>query len=133
MSFYCAFSKDKGLISNSKRAYSNSNKSPSHTFCGLEYKLMVFILEASSLHHAIETLPKNTRKRIAKRVFTVPGLSFNPNAVNKKKTIHFLLSNCFKSEKNFILWHGVLNNSLSKHSSNRNRPLSCPELLKVLS
>ena len=94
---------------------------------------MVFILGASSLHHAIETLPKNTRKRIAKRVFTVPGLSCNPNAVNKRKTIQFLLNNCFKSEKNFILWHDVLNNSLSKHSSNRNRPLSCPELLKVLS
>ena len=95
---------------------------------------MVLILGASSLHHAIETLPKNTRKRIKKRVFTVPGLSCNPTAVNKRKTIQFQLNKCFKREnKNVILWHDVLNNSLSKHSSNRNRPLLCPELLKVLS
>ena len=59
---------------------------------------MVFILGASSLHHAIKTLPKNTRKQIKMRVFTVPGLICNPNTVNKRKPIQLLLNNCFKRE-----------------------------------
>ena len=93
---------------------------------------MVFILGASSLHHALGSLSKKAQKRLASRVFTIPGLSCNPNAVNKRKTVQYLLKNCFKSKRDLIVWHDVVNNSLSEHRSNGNNPLTAQQLQNVL-
>ena len=35
-------------------------------------------------------------------------------------------------EKNFIIWHDVINNSLSKHRSNNDNPLTPENLIKLL-
>ena len=35
-------------------------------------------------------------------------------------------------EKNFIVWHDVINNSLSKHRSNNDNPLTPESLIKIL-
>ena len=35
-------------------------------------------------------------------------------------------------EKNFIIWHNVINNSLSKHRSNNDNPLTPESLIKIL-
>ena len=35
-------------------------------------------------------------------------------------------------EKNFIIWHDVINNSLSKHRSNNDNPLTPESLIKIL-
>ena len=43
--------------------------------------LKVFILAASSLHHAIKTTPEVTQNCYNHNVYALPGLSFNPNAV----------------------------------------------------
>ena len=79
---------------------------------------MVFLLESSSLHDALESLSKKTQKRLASRVFTNHALSCYPNAVNKRKTVQFSLRNCFKSKRDLPAWHDVFNNSSSKHPSN---------------
>ena len=42
---------------------------------------MVFILAASSLHHAIKTAPQVTQNRYKRYVYALPGLNFNPNAL----------------------------------------------------
>ena len=35
-------------------------------------------------------------------------------------------------ERNFIIWHDVINNTLSKHRSNNDNPLTPENLIKVL-
>ena len=47
---------------------------------------MVFILAASSLHHAIKTLPQALQDYYKKGIYALPGLSFNPNALKVRKT-----------------------------------------------
>ena len=47
---------------------------------------MVFILAASSLHHALETLTIEEKSRYYDKIFSIPGLSLNPNTKNPKKS-----------------------------------------------
>ena len=95
---------------------------------------MVFIIAASSLHHSVNTLPLTLQKRLDDTFKAVPGLSFNLNANNRQKTVQYLLSNSPKCmiEKNFIIWHDVINNSLSNHRSNNDNPLTPESLIKIL-
>ena len=95
---------------------------------------MVFIIAASSLHHSVNTLPLTLQKRLDDTFEAVPGLSFNLNANNRQKTVQYLLSNSPKCmvERNFIIWHDVINNSLSKHRSNNDNPLTPESLIKIL-
>ena len=92
---------------------------------------MVFILAASSLHHAIKTAPQVTQNRYKRNVYALPGLSFNPNALKVRKTTQFQLSNFFH-KKRLVIWHDVVNNSLSRHRSNNNKPLTPSQLISVL-
>ena len=46
---------------------------------------MVFILAASSLDHALETLTLEEKTRYNDKVFSIPGLSLNKNTRNPKK------------------------------------------------
>ena len=94
---------------------------------------MVFILAASSLHHAIKTAPQATQNRYKHNVYALPGLSFNPNALKvRKKTAQFQLSHLFHDKKRLVIWHDVVNNSLSRHRSNKNKPLTPSQLISVL-
>ena len=47
---------------------------------------MVFILAASSLHHAIETITPENQNALKEKVYSIPGLSLNINAKNPKKS-----------------------------------------------
>ena len=93
---------------------------------------MVFILAASSLHHAIKTLPQALQDHYEKRIYALPDLSFNPNALKVRKTAQFQLSHFFRDKKRLVIWHDVVNNSLSRHRSNNNKPLSPSQLIEVL-
>ena len=46
----------------------------------------MFILAASSLHHALKKLSLALQKRVSQSCLAIPGLSFNHNAVNLRKT-----------------------------------------------
>ena len=92
---------------------------------------MIFILAASSLHHAIKTLPQALQDHCKKRIYALPGLSFNPNAVKVRKTAQFQLSLFFRDKKRLVIWHDVVNNSLSRHRSNNNKPLTPSQLIAV--
>ena len=94
----------------------------------------VFIIAASSLHYSVNTLPLTLQKRLDDTFKAIPGLSFKLNANNRQKTVHYLLSKSPKCmiEKNFVNWHDVINNSLSKHRSNNDNPLTQENLIKVL-
>ena len=93
---------------------------------------MFFILGASSLHHALRTLPKQQQQQLSQRVRAIPGLSFNTHSANTRKTVQHQLSK-FLPHYEFLIWHDIINNSISEHASNNNRPLSLDELLQVLS
>ena len=93
---------------------------------------MVFILAASSLHHAIETLTPEKKEQFKEKTHTIPGLSLNPNTKNPKKIVQNLLSKDLKDKKDIVIWHDVLNNSISKHDSNNFRALSVLDLIKTL-
>ena len=95
---------------------------------------MVFIFAPNSLHHSVNTLTLTLQKRLDDTFKAVPGLSYNLNANNRQKTVQYLISNFpnFMIEKNFIIWHDVINNSLSKHRSNNGNPLTPESLIIIL-
>ena len=93
---------------------------------------MVFILAASSLYYALETLNPDEKERYESKVFSIPGTSLNPNTKNPKKIVQSLLSKDLKDKKGIVIWHDVLNNSISRHGSNNFRALSVSELIEIL-
>ena len=93
---------------------------------------MVFIVAASSVDHALETLTPDNRKSYKEKIYSVPGLSLNVNTKNPKEIVQNLLSKELSDKTDIVIWHDVLNNSISKHESNNFRPLTVPQLLEVL-
>ena len=93
---------------------------------------MVFILGASSFHHALEKFPAKAKKRYAKIVYTAPGLSFNPSCKNPRKTVQFILKHFFPYRRDLVIWNDVLNNSISQHVSSNYTSLTPQELVNTL-
>ena len=93
---------------------------------------MVFILAASSLHHAIETLTPDEKERYKGKIHSVTGLSLNPNTKNPRKIVQNLLAKDLKGKKDIVIWHDVLNNSISRHDSNNFQALTVPQLIDVI-
>ena len=91
----------------------------------------MLILGASSLHRATKTLKKHQQKRLHGSVITVPGLSFNLNAHNFRKTAQYYLYKY--PNESIVVWNDVVNNSLSQHKSNGYTQLSGNQLKSVLS
>ena len=59
---------------------------------------------ASSLHHALQTLTPEEKEQYKDKTYTIPGLSLNPNTKNPRKIVQNLLSKDMKDErKNCIL------------------------------
>ena len=52
---------------------------------------MVFILAASSLDHALETLTVEEKTRYKDKIYSIPGLSLNPNTKNPQKIVQTCL------------------------------------------
>ena len=93
---------------------------------------MVFIVAASSADHALGSLTPETRGKYQDKIFSKPGLSLNVNTKNPKKIVQNLLSKDLAENTDIIIWHDVLNNSISKHESNNYRALTVPQLLDIL-
>ena len=93
---------------------------------------MVFILAASSLHHATKTLPEALQDHYKKKIYALPCLSFNPNGLKVRKTAQFELNHFFRDKKRLVIWHDVVNNSISRHRNNNNKPLTPSQLIAVL-
>ena len=105
-----------------------------HIFISLVFIVpMVFIVAASCLDRAINAADRSIRLSIHRRSFSVPGLSFNPRSESKFKDLGFLLDRgSLKYRKNFVLWHDVINNSITSHRSNNNEPCGIGELTEIL-
>ena len=81
---------------------------------------MVFLIGASCLDNAFNSLERLKQKGLKRNILAIRGLSLNPQALDhRKKLQNFLLRS--KTEK-LVVWHDVISNSISKHRSNSNRP-----------
>ena len=95
---------------------------------------MVYLIGASSLDHTIKHIPYYQRRPLTGSSYTIKGLSFNPNAVNKLKILQNLLSGrgVLARKQKIIIWHDVINNTISKHRSNRDTECSISKLKEIL-
>ena len=93
---------------------------------------MVSIWAASSLHHAIETLTPDEKEHFNDKIYTIPGLSIILLTQKPKKIVQNLLWKDLKDKNNIVIWHDVLNNSISRHDSNNFCALSVSELIGIL-
>ena len=48
-----------------------------------------------------------------------------------RKIAHFQLSHFFRDKKRLVIWHEVVNTSLSRHRTNNNKPLTTSQLIAV--
>ena len=93
----------------------------------------MFILAASSLHHALKKLSPASQKRVSQSCLAIPGLSFNHNAVNVRKTCQYQLDHYLLNRTDIVIWHDAVNNSISRHRSNNFNALTPNQLKKILS
>ena len=96
------------------------------------HHLMLQIVGTSSLAQAIDSLDEDENRGVRKEVYAYSGLSLNfRNIFYDKKAISFinLPRNC---NKNIVLWHDLINNSITDHKNNDGEPLSPAELISVL-
>ena len=59
-------------------------------------------------------------------------MSFNPNALKLRNTAQFQLSHFFRDKKRLVIWHDVVNKSLSRNRSNNSKPLTPSQFIAVL-
>ena len=89
---------------------------------------MYFIIGASSLHRSLADSSLSFTD-FEDSIYCSPGLSFvhiNPSKM-MANVLPFL-----PVGKEFIIWHDLINNSLNKHPSNKNSPLTSATLLNVV-
>ena len=93
---------------------------------------MAMIVAASSLYHSLKDLEQEKRRETQQKVYAVPGLSLNPNTLNRGKDLRVLLELQPLASKQNIIWNDVLNNSISSHRTNKYTPCPLNELLAYL-
>ena len=96
---------------------------------------MVFILGASSLSHALDKLSDKHREilqRYGHSYLAIPGLSINPYANRPEKQAHYYLNpvnGIYRNRSDIVLWHDLINNSLTRRPRTNDRVLSKSELV----
>ena len=77
-------------------------------------------------------LTPEKKEQYKEKIFSIPGLSLNKNTKNPRKIVQSLLSKDLKVKNTIVIWHDVLNNSISRHESNNFQALTVPQLIDVL-
>ena len=94
---------------------------------------MVLVIGASSLRAALDKLPYKQRKNLSIRTRSINSLTLNPKSRSKSKNLQWLLRHgCLKRERDIIIWHDIINNSITTHSSNSQTKLTPEQLVTVL-
>ena len=109
-------------------------------FC-VDARLKMHIFGASSFAAAIQSLPGDVFRR-RQHLTALPGLHLNHlSAKFSQKTLQFQLHQFLRlrhttksppSRLQIIIWHDVINTSLTPHSSNYHKPLSPEALVHTL-
>ena len=92
----------------------------------------MFILAASSLHHALKILSPASQKRVSQSCIAIPGLSFNHNALNVRKTCKYQLDHYNLNRNDVVIWHDAVNKLISRHRSNNFNALTPNQLKRIL-
>ena len=90
---------------------------------------MIKIVAASSLNDSIKKLDELDRERLADTVYTYPGLNLDPNT--DSCCLEYLTS-APKKHQNLVLWHDLLNNTVTSHPKKKNKPQKVKELIETL-
>ena len=89
----------------------------------------MYITGASSLKRAINSQPHSLKKSST----AISSLTSNPNVNRLSINLPFLLESVsLKNRSNLVLWHDLLNNSVTSHKSNIFIPLTIEQLIKQL-
>ena len=80
---------------------------------------MLFLIAASSVDHALDTLNPENQKNYNEDIFFIPGPSLNPITKNPQKIAQNLLSEDLAKKTDINLWHDVLNNRCAAISVRR--------------
>lgn len=94
----------------------------------------MFILAASSLKWALLTRSEADQESYKYNTLAISGLSFTPHARYQHKTVQYCLLHERKlnNVNDIVIWHDVINNSLSKHKNNNKNPLTIDQLVPIL-
>ena len=87
---------------------------------------------ASSLFNSIEELQISLRKQLRELVHAGPGFSLNPESVNQSKDVYNYLKSEELKHTRIILWHDLINNTITSHKSKNYQPQSVNELVASL-
>ena len=96
---------------------------------------MVFILGASSLSHALDKLSNKHRQILqnsGNSYVAIPGLSISPYANRPQKQAHCYLNpvnGIYRHRTDIVLWHDLINNSLTRRPRTNDRVLNESELV----
>ena len=96
---------------------------------------MVFYIGASCLDNIRKHSTFSLRQVLGDRksAFAVQGLSINSATTNKLKDLKYLIKRgSIGFERDIILWHDVISNSVSKHKSNNNTACSSSKLISLI-
>ena len=105
---------------------SGSSFISSHTF--------IYGIYASSLDRTLNSIPYRQQKLFRRCCYFLPGLSFNNNAKNSLKDLqNFLNRGILSRSRDSIIWHNLINNSISAHRSNNNQPFTTSQLIEIFS
>ena len=94
---------------------------------------MIYVVGASSLEKAVRSIQYKSRKFYEIRITAIPGLTFNPLSCNPLKNLQNILQKGFLATKqNLVIWHDIINNTLSAHWKNQTPALSPQDHVKIL-
>ena len=93
---------------------------------------MLKIIAASSLYNSIEELQISLRNQLRELVHAGPGFSLNPESVNKSKDVYYYLQSKELKNTRIILWHDLINNTITPHKRHNYQPQSVNQLVASL-
>ena len=94
---------------------------------------MIHIVGASSLKRALDDLDEDLQNALSTVVTAIPSLSLNPNVADTSLRLDHLLERGYlKNQSNLVLWHDLLNNSLTKHHTNKDTAIEPSDLANLL-
>ena len=90
---------------------------------------MIKRVAASSLYPSTKKLKPSEQEKLSDIVNSFPGLNLDPNTSNY---CYDYLTLATLRNRNIILWHDLLNKTLTSHPRNKNTPQTVDELIKTL-
>ena len=90
---------------------------------------MINVIRANYLKRALQNLAFDNRNTLRNYITAIPSSSLKPYAQSYTLKLFFLLDHgILKKTNQLVIWHDILNNSLTPHKSNNNTALTPREL-----